>query len=155
MSLVANRGSSFKPSHTFLIIGKLGDKHLILETTDFEVCITTLEGKYDNGDKYETRFFKPLLPVNKECLNYALSFQGTVYGYFQLLTFALKILFKRILKKDIRNLNQWGMVCTAVPIYYYSKMNSLVNPLGRFEPEQTMTGELYDFLLDSKDFQPI
>jgi hypothetical protein len=113
-----------KWSHTGLVRDKAEDVGFItLETSDYEVTYGSLEKYANNPDKYHLKVMRPKVytsDIDKALDEVDAQLNGNMYGYLQLLSFALKRLLKRIGVK-IPNLIRQGQVCTAVALLFLKK----------------------------------
>lgn len=125
-------------SHSFLVIGEVHGVMMVLETSDFEVTINTLE-RYMDG-RHISIFRDETLndaEAKEVCLK-GFKLLGEIYGYFQLLSFGLREVFKKFGIK-IPNFIRWGLVCCAVPMYSFEERLKI-------DPESINTEEFYQVL---------
>jgi hypothetical protein len=113
-----------KWSHTGIVRDRADDVGLLtLETSDFEVTYGSLEKYINNPDKYHLKVMRPKEftgDIKKALDDTDDLLYGNMYGYLQLLSFAVKRLLKRCGIK-IHNFIRQGQVCTAVALLYLSK----------------------------------
>jgi hypothetical protein len=129
-------------SHSFLVMGQWEHKTMLLETSDFEVVISTID-PYLNNPKVDVEIYR------SKTIGYNDSFKirdegfkivKTIYGYPQLISLGIRRLLMRIGIK-IPNFFRFGMVCCAVPIYGHRVAKS--SELYGLDPESIDTEELY------------
>jgi hypothetical protein len=113
-----------KWSHTGIVRDVASDIGLItLETTDFEVTYCPLNKYVSNPEKYHLKVMRPKEftgDINTALKETDAQLNESMYGYLQLLSFAVKRLLGRIGIK-IPNMIRQGQVCTAVTLTYLSK----------------------------------
>lgn len=100
-----------------------GEPTLTLETSDYEMTYGGLEKYLKHPDRYRLKVLRvPNAFVSVAEMRVALCvtdelYYGKMYGYLQLLSFAVVRLFKRIGIK-VPNFIRQGQVCTAGPLHY-------------------------------------
>jgi len=133
-------------SHSALVIDSSDLRTYLCETSDFQVTIATLD-RYliDPDTSLEVwRLIAPIDPRTMErMLTRAISYEGQLFGYLQLLSLGLRRMLKRI-GIQIPNFIRQGMVCTAIPLHAYSI--SRVPGLDGIDPESIDTEDLYVML---------
>ena len=144
---------NFKYSHTGLIF-EVTDKTLYtLETSDYEVTHQEFS-QYINDPNVSFEIWRPKDLNDSEIqkiLDSANQVRGKTYGFLQLISLALKDLFKRI-RINIPNFIKAGVICCDVVIYGY--MNSSIKEL-QIDPQSIDTKDLYDLMIKSGRFEKI
>jgi hypothetical protein len=133
-------GSSW--SHTFLVLHVTEDRIYTVETSNYEVCIHSLDYYLKNPNCTIAIYQSKTITDEQRNMicNEALNVVQTNYGWLQLLSFGIRRILKRI-GIDIRNFIRQGMVCTAVPLLGYK--NTHIQGLKGIDPESIDTEELY------------
>jgi len=135
---------SSKWSHTILCVGTFRGVLLTCETSDFEVTYGSFN-KYMASIDHSFEVFQIDLTENEKdkltiaSQNHLLE----MYGYLQLLSFALRICLRKIGIK-IGNIIRQGLVCTAVPIYAYNDAG--LPHFKDIDPEGLDTEEFYQII---------
>lgn len=117
---------------------------LLTETSDFEVMNNTLD-RYIKDENVSIEIYRDDSISDQERHFIALeSFKqvGNLYGYLQLISFAIRNIIKRITKKTIRHFIRQGQVCCSVIGYSYQNALGNAHWLGRIDPESYETEEL-------------
>lgn len=142
-------GSKF--SHTFMVLEQTENLIYILETSDFQVGISTLD-RYieDSNVSLEVYRGKDLQPEQAQVVTRsALATLGTVYGYLQLISLGLRRLMGR-LGYIIPNFIRQGIVCDQVVLTGLVK-----SPYALFQgmdPKSKDTEDLYQLIKNSECF---
>lgn len=135
-----------KWSHSAIVIDVGHNYTFLLETTDLQVAMGTLDTyiekdstsvevlRMQNVDLYE---IVNALSVSSK-INY-----GTLYGFLQLFGFAIKTLGKRV-GLNIPNFIRQGIVCSGVVSYTLKLLN--LDIFKDSDPENIDTEELYQNL---------
>lgn len=137
-----------KFGHSGLILEQTAKRVYTLETTDFEVT-ESLFDRYENDEfcSFEVWRQEALSDDDRQAImTRALFYDKAVYGYLQLLSFAVKRLLGR-LGIRIPNLVRSGLVCCHVVLYGYQ--GSGVKGLDQADPEEFDTQELYEMVENS------
>jgi len=132
-------------SHSFLVYGTLRDQTLVVETSDFEVVISTFD-RYLADPRCRIEVYRPTTPGKPQrdlAARHASELLGTTYGYLQLLSLGLRRILRR-LGVRIPNFIRQGVVCTAVPLYGWHGLGLPV--LSQIDPESIDTEELHHIL---------
>jgi hypothetical protein len=132
-----------KFSHSFMILGPYADDTLIIETSDYEVMISTLS-RYLNDPSCSLEIYRAKGFASSDGIiarQETFKILKVTYGYFQLLSLGVRRLAMRMGIK-IKNFIRLGMVCCAVPIYGHTKCTT--SPLFGVDPEGMDTQELND-----------
>lgn len=130
-------------SHSFIVYGELYGKTLVVECSDFEVVISTLD-RYLDDENVSMEIWLPITQESGEkAAAQAQACEGTIYGYLQLFSLAIRRILMRI-NIRIPNFIRQGMVCTAVPISGWFGSN--FEPLGKLDPESVDTQDLYELV---------
>lgn len=143
-----------KWSHTFGVLFRIPSRTCLLETSDFQVVISTFE-RYLKNPNVELQIFRPVR-LSREQLELiaekAAETEGTIYGYFQLISLGLRRLLMRVGIK-IPNFIRQGMVCTHPWLYGYR--HSDIPGLAGIDPESIDTEEFYQLCLNQNHFMMI
>lgn len=140
-------------SHCGLIYEVTPETIYTLETTDFEVTHRQLKD-YLLDDEVKMEVWSPIDMLDdsrKYIVQEADKKRGSVYGYMQLISFAIRRLFF-LLGKKIRNFFRQGVVCCGVVLYGYSK--SYIQELN-VDPEGIDAEELYKIVSGCGKFKKI
>lgn len=140
-------------SHTGLIYEVTTERIYTLETTDFEVTHRQLSD-YLGSDEVKMEIWTPIgIPFSEkiEIVNEANKKRGEVYGYLQLISFAVKRFFF-LLGANIKNFFRQGVVCCGVVLYGYQK--SSIKEL-HLDPESIDAEELYKIVSQCGKFAKI
>ena len=118
----------------------------ILETSDFEVCMADLD-RYiaDPNVTMEVYRFSDISDTDaKDMMQYGVAQNlGTVYGYLQLISLAIRCLFKRF-KIKIPNFIRQGLVCDENCLVMLSYK---VPEFKGVDPKSMDTQDLYEKVL--------
>lgn len=136
-----------KWSHCFLILGEYPQGTYILETSDFEVCISILD-KYLIDEQCSIEIYSG--GISKEeadvVTNKAMITLGDVYGYLHLLGLGIRRLFRKVGIK-IGNPLKGGVVCCCVPMLGYQ--DSSIQDLAKSDWQDNDTEDLYQIVKNS------
>lgn len=139
-------------SHSAVVVAPTLLKTYLCETSDFNVCIGTLE-RYLTDEKTTREVWRPVDRIDWQTMDVmvlnAIEAEGTIYGYLQLFSFGLRRMLMRIGIK-IPNFIRQGMVCCAVPMRAYTK--SKIPGLEGIDPESIDTEEFYTMIKTSGHF---
>lgn len=124
-----------KWSHSFLVLEQTESRTYILETSDFEVCISTID-KYI-ADKNVTMEVWRRTDAGTSAEK-AMPLLGEVYGYPQLLSLGLRRLLMRI-GIHIQNFFHVSVVCCGVPLTGYQWLFGI-------DPKSIDTQEFYELI---------
>lgn len=136
-----------KWSHSFLVKESAEQDTYLIETSDFHVTIGTLEA-YLKDANVSMVIFSPDA-TEEQRLNMIAAAKphiGTVYGYFQLLSFALRAILGWVGIK-IGNFIRMGEVCTATPLRAMATLKQYPKTYN-MDPESIHTEEFYQLLLE-------
>lgn len=138
-----------KWTHCFYVLGKINGVIMVIEMSDFHVTIAPLS-RYLDG--------RPVSIIRKENIQEhdkvamtkpLLSKLGMMYGYLKLVCMApRRILMKMNIKTRVLIQHEW--VCTDVP---YTALQE-IECSAKGKPQMD-TEELYQVLINSKDFKEI
>lgn len=138
-------------SHSFLVKDVTNTDIYLLETSNFEVVIGILD-VYLIDPFTEIEIWSPVdcsKELREEMVIKARGLLGTIYGYFQLLSFAIRAILSEFNFK-IPNFIRQGIVCCGVPLMAYSISN--IKGLKGIDPESIHTEEFYKRVKNSKQF---
>jgi hypothetical protein len=142
-----------KWSHSLLIFDQGKRQTYTLETSDFEVYNGDLERYLLNKD-VAMEIWRPN-SLDHNAINIVLNEShksiGKTYGYLQLLSFAVRCLFKKIGIK-IPHFIQTGIVCNQVVLLGYVKSGL---PELSIDPKSIDTEELYQIIKTSPHFTKV
>lgn len=124
-------------------------ENITLETSDYEMTYGSLEKYVAHPEKYHLKVFRvngAFESEEKQQLAMSITdelYWGNLYGYLQLLSFAVVCLGRRVGIK-IPNFIRQGQVCTAGPLHYLSQST---HPLfAGVDPESLQTQDFADML---------
>lgn len=123
-------------------------KTLLTETSDFEVTMNYLD-RYIDDPRVSVEVYRDECISDKDRIkiSYASTFQlGNLYGWLQLLSFAVREIVRKLTKKKINNFFRQGQVCCSVIGYSY-KNGIRDHWLGKIDPESYHTEELRQMLI--------
>jgi hypothetical protein len=136
-------------SHSFIIYHVTDERVYILETSNYEVVISTLD-KYIKDDDVTVTVFSPKnlsserrKLIVKECEKY----EWITYGYLQLISLGIRRLLMRINIK-IKNFIRHNLVCNQLVLYGYSKFSNIKD--FKIDPESIDTQELLELVMKSR-----
>ena len=135
--------SSF--SHTALVCHtNFFGRELLTETSDFEVMNNYLD-RYLKDPSVSLEVYRD--PNLKDGDRFQIAYKsteqlGNVYGYLQLISFAIRNIIYRITGKKIKNFFRQGQVCCSVVGYAYQNALGDRHWLGKIDPESYETEEL-------------
>lgn len=134
-----------KWSHGFIVIEQTSQFCYILETSDFEVVIADLD-RYiaDPNTSMEAYRFSDLSDQDAiEMMKYAVNANlGIVYGYLQLISLAIRCMFKWVGIK-IPNFIQQGLVCDENVII---ALKDKLPEFAKIPPKSIDTEDLYQMV---------
>lgn len=133
-----------------MVLGPYADDVLIVETSDFEVMISTLS-RYTQDPNCALEIYRPVKFSSEDgatSRKETFAILKTVYGFPQLLSLGVRRLLMRA-KIKINNFFRMGVVCCAVPLYGHTKCKS--SPLFGIDPESIDTEELFQICKEKMD----
>lgn len=140
-------------SHSFIVIDTGTLDRYICETTDFEVTVSPFGRKYMMDPYVNMEIWSPIDMSEGERVQVSrgsVEQVGTIYGYLQLVSFAIKRFLKRF-GYNIPNFLRQGMVCDHVVLYGYTQ--SSIPGLQGIDPESIDTEDLYQLVKQSGRFE--
>lgn len=142
-----------KWSHAFLVVEQTQSKTYILETNDFGVVFSIADWYWAKADvEMEVWRKKGISDLARERVakDAISSAWGESYGYLQLIMTGVRRLLKRV-GITIPHFLRWGIMCNHVVLYGYA--NSPGNPFYGLDPESIDTGEMYEAIRGSSEFE--
>lgn len=134
-------------SHCGIVIGNLPHDTVTLETSDFEVCRQSMLDYAKHPNRYALKVIRILNEDEHISMTEAIrideALSGSIYGYLQFISLAIRGLLKRVGKK-IPNFIRQGIICCGVVIYAKQKIEG--SPLYGVEAEDLDVEDLYQLL---------
>lgn len=130
-------------SHSFIVLGTFGGYTFIVETSDVQVMISVLQPYLDDPKvKMEITSHPDMSDAERVVVVAAsLKLLKQIYGYFQLLSWAVEITLLKLFKYHARHFIRWGLVCCHVVTYGYTVSERPL--LKGLDPESIHTEEMY------------
>ena len=134
-----------KWSHSAVVIGHLNGEPVLCETSDLQTGFNMLD-RYIVGPECDVRVYRrKLSKVQKlKVFENAKKQNGIPYGWFQLLSFAIRRIILNTFGKRINNFIRQGQVCCATVGYCLQGLGGF--ELSKLDPESYDTQELEDMM---------
>jgi hypothetical protein len=130
-------------SHSAVVYGELNGEDILLETNDYCVNLNYIKRYIEDKNCSIEVLSRPRQLAIEEIAQLRQQGRpliGSLYGYLQLISLALRRLFKL----KTHNFFRQGLVCCHVIGYCYKGIDS---PLKTLDPESFDTQELYEMLV--------
>jgi hypothetical protein len=126
----------------------------LMETTDLEISVGLFSRYLEDENvsvavfRCETLSYSDIIKIREQ----SKKLEGKIYGYLQLVSLGIRRLLMRVGIK-IPNLIKLGTICNQVVTLAYAGINK--DPFTKLDPKGVDTDELFQALLESKDFKLI
>lgn len=134
-----------KWSHSAIVAGKMGNTTMLCETSDLQSGYNILD-RYIDDPKCSVRVYRRPFTLDEKRIifNNSKKQNGIPYGWFQLLSLALRRIVMRVTGKRIKNFIRQGQVCCATVGYCLAGSGEF--DLAKRDPESYDTQELEDMM---------
>lgn len=126
-----------KWSHCFIVVGEFDGRMMIIETSDYEVCLTPLD-QYTDGRPLEMFRITEDEKEASQAKENAMKMILIPYGYLFMLSLGVRRMFMKIWL-NFENLIKRNVVCCTIPLtaFYF---------LFGIEPKSIDTEEFYQYV---------